>query len=178
MRPPERVVLVGFMAAGKSSVGACLAELLGWSFVDLDRLIEAGASHSVAEIFRDAGEPAFRRLEQRAAEAAQGMVRCVVAAGGGAFADARTLATLQAGAVTVWLRCDLETVLARLPLDASRPLAGNRERIGQLMAEREPFYRRADLTVDATSGAVRDTTRRVWDALQGPLGLLKVAETR
>jgi shikimate kinase len=74
-----------------------------------------------------------------------------VAAGGGAFAQDETRGALSQGAFTVFLRCDLETVLRRVRLDGSRPLAVSRERIGLLFAERQPSYRLAELEVDATA---------------------------
>ena len=172
MSRPQRVVLVGFMGSGKSTVGPLLAEMLGWDFLDLDRAIEARAARSVAEIFRQEGEPSFRLREREAALEQRDRTRLVVAAGGGALLDPATRESLRRRALLVWLRCDLDTALHRIRLDGSRPLLENRERMAQLMAEREACYRRADLAVDAAAGSASDTTRRVWAVVKGPLGLL------
>jgi shikimate kinase len=165
--PVRRVVLVGFMGAGKSTVGLELARLLGWSFLDMDRRLEQEAGLSVAEVFRGQGEAAFRAAEARLARAIASHDRHVVAAGGGAFAVPETRAALQAGALTVWLRCDLDTLLARLPPDGSRPLAASRETMARLFAERESSYRQADWTVDASGAPPEEVARRIHEAVCG-----------
>jgi len=149
---PTRIVLVGFMGAGKTTVGERLARLLGWGFLDTDRWIEEDAGLGVAEIFREKGEAWFRDQERRVAREGAARQRHVIAAGGGAFAEPETRALLRAGAVTVWLRCDLETILARVQGDARRPRAGNRAIMQALLAQREPSYQRADVTVAAGRG--------------------------
>jgi len=164
---PARVILVGFMGAGKSAVGRRLARRLKYRFVDLDTRIEKRAGKRIAELFREQGEPAFRALEQEEAAAATEMENVVVAAGGGAFAAPATRALLQKRALTVWLQCDLETILARVRLDGSRPLAGNREIMRALLAEREPSYRQADVTVDASRRKPREVVDRIVELIEG-----------
>ena len=149
--PPERVVLIGFMGAGKSTVGPLVAGRLGWTFLDLDARLEERAGRAIAEIFREQGEPAFRALEREVAEEATRQARTVFAAGGGAFAEPATREVLRRRAVTVWLRCDLETLLARVPADGRRPLAANRDIMRRLLGEREPSYQLADVVVDASA---------------------------
>ena len=90
-----------------------------------------------------------------------GRERCVVAAGGGAFTRPRTRAVLQKDAVTVWIRCSLETLLGRVGGDPSRPLAGNRDIMRALLAEREPSYSLADVTVDGSVGSPQQVADRV-----------------
>lgn len=163
-----RIVLVGFMGSGKSAVGRLVARRLGYAFEDLDRRIEARAGRTIADIFREDGEPAFREMEREEARALGGLERRVVAAGGGAFAQPETRALLQQGALTVWLRCDLGTILARLPPDGgSRPLAGNRDIMRALLAEREASYRMADVTVDAGAGTPREVADRIVGLIEG-----------
>jgi len=158
---PERLVLVGFMGSGKSTVGALVAARLGWGFRDLDAWIEERAGRSVAELFRD-GEAGFRQLEAEAAREATALTRHVIAAGGGAFARPETRELLRSGpAATVWLRCGLESLLGRIPLDGSRPLAESRETMAGLLAERESSYRLADWAVDTTTAAPDDVARTI-----------------
>ncbi|HYU42601.1 MAG TPA: shikimate kinase [Vicinamibacteria bacterium] len=161
---PSRVVLVGFMGAGKSTVGPLVAQRLGWAFLDLDDDIEAAAGRAVPEIFATDGEAAFRAVERAAADRAGRRERLVLATGGGAFTVPETRRVLQRGALTVWLRCALDALLARIPADGSRPLAANRATIGPLLAGREPSYALADLTVDTTHTAPADVARIIAEA--------------
>jgi shikimate kinase len=121
----------------------------------------------VAEIFRRRGEAAFREEEKALALALAPRERLVVAAGGGAFAQPETREALRRGAAAVWLRCDLETVLARIPADGSRPLAGSRETIAALFAAREPSYRLADFTFDSARRRPEALAREIADAVFG-----------
>ena len=158
---PARVVLVGFMGSGKTSVGRVLARRLGYRFEDMDQRIEERTGRRIADIFRDDGEEAFREMELEEARTLVSLPGRVVATGGGAFTRPLTRALLQEGALTVWLRCDLERILARVPADGSRPLAGNRDIMPSLLAEREPFYRMADVAVDASAGTPREVAGRI-----------------
>jgi shikimate kinase len=101
------------------------------------------------------------------AEEIANMPDLVVAAGGGAFTIPQTRAALQKGAFTVWLRCELDQILARIQLDGSRPLAPDRETIIQLYTERQPSYRLADWVVDTTTGGPDDVARAVVEAFKG-----------
>ncbi len=127
----------------------------------------SGPGRTVARIFREDGEEAFRELEREEALALSSLPRRVVATGGGAFTRLATRELLQQGALTVWLRCDLERILARIPADGSRPLAANRAIMPALLAEREPSYRLADVAVDASAGTPREVADRIVSMLEG-----------
>lgn len=134
------LVLVGAPGSGKSTVGALLAERLGVSFTDVDAVICARAGKSVAEIFADEGEAAFRELEE--AVTAELLDRPgVLALGGGAILSPRTRAALS-GHRVVWLRVSVPHAVGRIGLDEARPLLlGNvRGRLVRLLAERAPLY--------------------------------------
>lgn len=163
--PPRRVVLVGFMGSGKTTLAPLLARLLGWRHLDMDLEIERRTGLRVAEIFRQHGESAFRREEKALALELAGREGLVVAAGGGAFAQEETREVLRRGATAVWLRCDLPTVMSRIPRDGSRPLADNRETIAALFAAREPSYRLADWTFDAARPSPEALAREIADAV-------------
>jgi shikimate kinase len=160
------VVLVGFMGVGKTEVGRRLAERLGYRFEDMDERIERRTGRTIAALFGEQGEQAFREEERREAAALARLERRVVAVGGGAFAQPRTRAVLQEGALTVWLRCDLDTALKRIPDDGTRPLAGNRAIMRALLAEREPSYRQADLAVDASGATPEEVAHRILDLIE------------
>ena len=163
--PPERIVLVGFMGVGKTTIGQRLAERLGWTFRDLDDWITERNGLTVPEIFRDKGEPFFREQELLAAAALHGKRRHVIAAGGGAFVQPATRAVLRDGATTVWLTCDLASVLHRIALDGSRPLAADRERMQALLAQREESYRLADMAMDTTEASPEEVAETIVGAL-------------
>jgi shikimate kinase len=159
------VFLVGFMGAGKTSVGRALGQRLNWSFEDLDDRIERHAGRTIAEIFRDSGEAAFRQAEHLALrqvleESASGVAR-IVAMGGGAFVQRRNAALLNAAGVpTVFLNASVEELWQRCIKQAGkaaseRPLLKSREQFGQLYEIRRTSYSKSSLTIE-TGGRTVD----------------------
>lgn len=149
-----RVYLMGFMGAGKTTVGGELARRLGWPFLDLDREIETAAGASVRDIFETRGEPAFRLLER---DALLGTLRrdpLVVATGGGTFVDPANFEAARAGGLTIWLNPPFATIVTRIGAlgKDDRPLFGDETQAWALYRARLPVYRRADLTVDVGAG--------------------------
>lgn len=112
--PVVRVVLVGFMGAGKSTAGRIVARALGWEFVDLDDEIERLHERSPASILRERGEAAFRRIESDVASGVLACERIVLATGGGWGAQLGHLAGLDASTRSVWLRVQPATAVARV----------------------------------------------------------------
>jgi shikimate kinase len=163
---PRRIVLVGFMGCGKTTVGRKLARALGWQFRDLDEWIEERLGLAIAEVFDRHGEAFFRAEELNVARLASQLDDCVVAAGGGAFAQPETREVLRSGAVTVWLRGELEVLARRIPDDGSRPLARNRERMRDLYSSREPSYQMADMVVDTATGPASAVARRIMGMIR------------
>ena len=173
LRVAKTIVLVGLMGAGKSSIGRRLAQALCLPFVDADSEIEAAAGLTIAEIFARDGEAAFRNGERRVIARLLENPTQVLAAGGGAFMDPATRALIRARAISIWLRADLELMLARVSRRNNRPLLRNgdpREVLSRLMAERYPIYAEADLTVDSIDGPPDATLASVLDALGRYLG--------
>lgn len=157
--PPPRLirslVLIGLMGSGKSSVGLRLAETLDVPFVDSDAEIERAAAMSVSEIFARLGEAQFRDGERRVIARLLGAPPQVIATGGGAYIDPATRAAIAGTAVSVWLRAELEVLVARTAGRGHRPLLarGNpAEILADLMARRYPVYAQADVTVDSLGG--------------------------
>jgi shikimate kinase len=146
------IYLVGFMAAGKSTVGRMLAHELGWSFADVDEDIEATEGLSIAEIFDRRGEEEFRNLEHQALRKRVRSVEqgrpTVVALGGGAFAEERNRSILIENGVTVWLDCPFPLVCARLEGSSNRPLARDPRHFQQLYEDRRPHYGKAEFRVE------------------------------
>jgi shikimate kinase len=169
--PAQRVVLVGFMGSGKSSVGAELARRLGWEHLDLDREIEAREGRTVPEIFRAEGEPYFRAREAEATVEVAGRSGVVLSPGGGWITNPGLLERLGPGTLSVWLRVSPETVLERVaPTRGDRPLLDVPDPLSvvrRLLAEREPFYRRAGLVVDTDGLDVAGVAAVVEEATRG-----------
>ena len=167
--PPtrHRIFLVGFMGAGKSTVGRILAQKLGWAFYDLDMIIEAREQTTVANIFAQSGEPKFRELERAAlAGLLENELRntnAVVGLGGGAFAQPENRKLLQLhGARTVLLNAPIEELRRRCHESGSqRPLAVDAARFEQLFESRRDAYRLADFHVETGSKAVEDVVLEI-----------------
>ncbi|WP_269585172.1 shikimate kinase [Roseibium sp. Sym1] len=144
------IVLVGIMGCGKSTVGKRLAQRLGLEFIDADTEIERAANMSVAEIFAEHGEPYFRSGEERVIARLLREGPQVLATGGGAFVSAATRAEIAERGLSIWLKVDFDTVMARVRRRSNRPLLQNPDPEGtmrKLMADREPVYAKAALTV-------------------------------
>lgn len=137
---PPGIVLAGFMGAGKTSVGRALADLLGWSFVDLDEEIARDAGRSIAEIFASEGEAAFRRRESRAIEALVGRREIVVATGGGSVVSPENRALLYRIGQIVCLDAPSGVLWARAS-HSDRPLAQDRVAFMALLDRRRAVYR-------------------------------------
>ena len=165
----RNIILCGFMATGKSSVGKKLASLMNYEFVDMDALIEAEEGMSIPQIFAARGEPAFRELECRMVERLAERTGCVVATGGGTIVNPKNLELLKRGGVVITLTANEETILRRAGKGDSRPmlLGGDRlERIRNLMKQREPFYLQADIVLDTSSLKINEVVRRLAELLQ------------
>jgi shikimate kinase len=143
--PDAPVFLVGFMAAGKSTVGRALARKLDFQFVDLDDRIEAKAQMKVRDIFAEFGETHFRQLEREAIQACGELKNTIVALGGGAYIAEENRAVLRRIGTTVWLDCSLEVCLSRIVADGSRPLAKSEEEMRELLNKRLPAYSQANI---------------------------------
>jgi shikimate kinase len=180
----RRVVLVGFMASGKSTVGERLARELGWSFVDVDRRIEERAGSTVAEIFRAEGEGAFRALEARTTRAALAEPERVVATGGGWPAAEGRMDRLAADphTLTVWLRvAPAEAVRRATAQGPGRPLLAGEDPHGvarRLLDRREEHYQKAGLHLDTGRHTPEELVARIVIAVEGgPSGTAESSRT-
>ncbi|MCX4232267.1 shikimate kinase [Streptomyces ortus] len=163
-----RVVLVGPMGVGKSTVGALLAQRLGCRFRDTDEDIVAEQGRTIADIFVEEGESAFRALEKQAVRRALAGHEGVLALGGGSILDEDTRALL-AGQPVVYLSMDVEEAVQRTGLNAARPLlaVNPRRQWRELMDARRPLYAGVASAVVATDGRTpEEVTRAVLDALE------------
>ncbi len=150
---PERVLLVGFMASGKTSVGRELASRLGWEFEDFDTVIEARAGKSVSQIFTEDGEAEFRRLESGVAEELLTRSNAVMASGGGWPAQPGSWKMVTEDTMSVWLQVSPAVAVRRASLEGpTRPLLEGgdvTDRAKALLLAREASYRRAQYALDS-----------------------------
>jgi shikimate kinase len=164
-----RIVLIGLMGAGKTAVGRRLARQLAVPFLDADEEIVRAAGLSVADFFARFGEPAFRDAERQTIARLLREPSMVLATGGGAFLDPATRRAIEAaGAVSVWLRADLDLLVERTAGRTHRPLLNTgdpRRTLARLMQERYPIYALADRVVDAADVPVDLTVERVLAAI-------------
>jgi shikimate kinase len=162
------IVLVGMMGAGKTAVGKRLAKALGWPFEDADAAIEAAAGATIADIFAEIGEAAFREKERRVIARLLGGEKQVIALGGGAFMDPATRRLVRARALSVWLRADLDALLRRTGRRNDRPLLAHgdpRATLEELLAQRCPVYAEADIVIDSDQGPLQVVVARVLEAV-------------
>jgi len=163
--PADKIYLVGFMGAGKSSVARALGKRLDWKVEDIDARIERTERRDIPTIFRVEGEPYFRAREREALLGLLPERGTVVASGGGTFADASNRELMLRDGAVIWLDAPLETVLKRIPLDGRRPLAADRVGMEQLYNQRLAAYRLAHLRVDAGRGSVEELVDHIVEWL-------------
>jgi shikimate kinase len=162
----DKIYLIGFMAAGKSTVARQLAARLGWRAEDVDELIEARERLTVADIFARHGEPYFRSAEREILRLLLPLRHVVVATGGGTFMDPESRAAMSLDGLCIWLDVPFEEVLARLPADGRRPLAADRAQLERLFALRQAAYANAPVRIDAGGVRPEEIAERIMDKLR------------
>jgi shikimate kinase len=162
----DKVYLIGFMAAGKTTVARALAKRLDWRAVDIDELVEQREHQTVTDIFAKHGEPYFRAAERAVLLEQVGPRHLVVATGGGTFVDPQNRAAMNGDGVSVWLDVPFDRVIARLPADGRRPLAGDRSEFERLFHLRRAAYELAHLRLDAGRASVDALVEQLVDWLE------------
>ena len=174
--PWRRILLIGFMGSGKSTVGRLLAKRVGWSFTDADRHVEKEAGRRIPQIFREDGEEGFRRIERRVMRRLLGEDGRVIATGGGWPCRSGRLDRVPGGSLSIWLSVSPEAAFQRVSGDrkgGARPLLEVDDppaRIQALIEEREPYYRRADWWVVTDRARPKDIVQHIAERLEGESG--------
>ena len=145
----DKLYLVGFMGAGKTTVARILGRRLGWRVEDIDQRIEARERKAISAIFAQHGEPYFRQLERQALSELLPERHVIVATGGGTFAEPDNRALMLADGAVAWLDVPLERVMQRVPADGRRPLASDRAQMEMLYTRRRLAYAEAHVHIDA-----------------------------
>ena len=146
----DKLYLVGFMGAGKTSVARALGRRIGWRVEDVDHRIEGRERRRVAEIFAQEGEAYFRTVERGVLQELLSERHIIVATGGGTFADPENRTAMLADGAVAWLDAPLERVIERVPADGRRPLAADRVQMEQLYVRRQAAYSQAHVRIDAS----------------------------
>ncbi len=161
----DKIYLVGFMAAGKTTVAHALAARLGWRAEDIDELIEARERMTVADIFTKFGEPHFRAIEREMLRLVLPLRHSVVATGGGTFIDPDNRQAINLDGVSVWIDVPLDVLITRIPADGRRPLAADRTQMERLYATRRLGYSQAQIHIDAGMAPADEIAERLLDRL-------------
>ncbi len=166
----ERIALIGLRGAGKSTLGAKLAQLMHVPFVELDREVEKEAGARLGEVFAMYGQDAFRRFERRALERVlEQNARAVIAAGGGLVTDPATYELLLERCFCVWLKASPEDHMARVIAQGDmRPFKGRAaalDEIRTLLADRDRLYARAGATIETSGKTVKQSLQDIRKAL-------------
>lgn len=160
------LTLVGMMGSGKTTIGRSLASLSGRPFVDLDHEIEAGRHKTIAQIFEESGEEAFREMEHETIARVVDEMPAIIATGGGAVQFERNRDLLWPRSHVVYLRASLDCLWERVRRSRNRPLlhqADPREVLARLLQSREGDYLRAHQVVDVEDAIPEAIARRIWN---------------
>ena len=161
----DKIYLVGFMGAGKTTLAQALARRLGWQAEDVDALIETRERRSVVDIFARDGEPYFRALERQVIYSLLPLRHAVVATGGGTFVDPENRAAINADGVSVWLDVPLDGLLTRIPADGRRPLANDRLQLAMMYESRRLAYQQAQVRLDASLARAEELVEQLMELL-------------
>lgn len=161
----DKVYLVGFMGAGKTTVARALAKRLDWKLEDIDERIERRERRDIRTLFRQQGEPYFRAVERDELIALLPERGTVVATGGGTVVDPENRELMLRDGAVVWLDVPFSIILDRVPVDGRRPLAADRIEMERLYNQRLMAYCQAHVRVDAGRGSVEELVDQITEWL-------------
>jgi len=147
------IIFVGMMGSGKTAIGYIIAKMLNRIFYDIDNIIEKNRGYSINEIFENAGEKRFREIEYEELIKIKNR-NSVIATGGGAYINDKSHRLINKMGFTVWIKADSSTIIKRTKKNKNRPLLQGKDinnRIESLLKERNPIYKKAQLSVNTTS---------------------------
>ena len=157
----DKVYLVGFMGAGKTTLATALGNRMNWRVEDSDRLVERNECMSVADIFTEHGERHFREAEHKVLTDLLPVRHLVIATGGGTFVSPENQALINLDGTSIWLDVSLERIIERLPMDGRRPLASERSNLRRLFHSRRSAYGQASMRLNADRTSTSDLVEQV-----------------
>ncbi len=164
----NNIYLVGFMGTGKSSVGLHIAREIKGDFVDLDKLIEEKEDKTIADIFKEKGEPYFRGLEKNFLKDVANKKNQIIACGGGIVIDPDNIKLMKDNGTMICLAATPDVILERTRKSNHRPLLNvpdPLEAIQALLADRQKLYDQADITIDTSEISIKEVATRVLNSL-------------
>jgi shikimate kinase len=165
----KNIVLTGFMGTGKTEVGRILAKKLGYSFIDSDSEIEKTTGITIAAIFSGRGEPAFRDIESAVILSLSGHDKAVISTGGGSVLRQENIDNLRRKGVIVCLEASATTILGRTDGSDDRPLLRAEDRLArikEMLAERRPYYEKADIMVDTEGKSPMEIADEIMEEMR------------
>ncbi len=160
----RNIVLIGFMGTGKSTLAGILQQQLGRKAVSTDAMVEKLEAKSIAEIFKNSGEGYFRNLEHRVVRDLSNQEGLIIDCGGGAVLNPDNIQALKKNGILIHLACEPQEILRRVQMQPKRPLLDVSDplsKINELLNVRQPFYEKADVTLDTTDGDLHRVAREV-----------------
>jgi shikimate kinase len=166
----RNIVLTGFMGTGKSTIGQLLAAELRRPFVDMDTLIEQREGRPIPQIFTEAGEPYFRRLEANLCRELAARHGLVIATGGGALVPERNLRAMESGGLVICLDCAPAVLWQRIGRSDNRPMLAEQDegrptRLAALLEQRAPAYGRITCHLDVTDLSPPEAVRQIFELM-------------
>jgi len=160
----KNIYIVGFMGTGKTSTAKELAKRLGREFIDMDDSIQGKEGLAINGIFKEKGEPYFRKLEKDLVRELSCRENLVVSCGGGVIVDEENLSNLKKSGTVICFKSDVDVILRRTKDNSERPLLNvdnPRKQISELLKKREPFYSQSDHTIDTTHLSIAETVDKI-----------------
>ena len=165
----KNIALVGFMGSGKTAVGKRLAKKSNLKFVDLDDLIEAKEGMKITQIFKDKGEPHFRKVEKEIVLETAKEKGLVIACGGGVVLDKENVNALKENSIMIYLKVSPELILERTRHYTQRPLLNvdnPKKKIEKLLEYRKEYYEQADYTIDTSNSNIDEVVNKILEVIR------------
>lgn len=162
------IVLAGFMGTGKTVVGRFLAAGLNMRFIDIDECIVRSEHRSISKIFKQEGEPYFRKIEKKTVNKISRLNNSVISTGGGVMLDEDNVSALRRNGVIISLEASPWELLKRVKVTKSRPLLSGKslkKTISTILRNRAPYYKKADIAIKTNGLSVDEVVRKVVDSL-------------